>query len=82
MSRGFRCILTFINGVITPEMVREQREIEMNKCNCSDLTCHSVYTDSTFWLKCTLLPFSISSRDFPTVNSKHQRASQQIKMSR
>lgn len=79
MSRGSRCILTFINGVDTLEMVREQREIEMKKCNCSDVTCHSANTDSTFWLKCRF-PFSISSRDFPTVNSKYQRDLQQEKM--
>lgn len=80
MSRGSRCILTFINGVVTPEMVREQREIQMKKCNCSDGTCHSIDTDSDFWLKCRLLPFSISSGDFPTVNSKYQRDLQQVKM--
>lgn len=81
MSRGFRCILTFINGVVTPEMIREQREIEMKNRNCSDVTCHSVYTDPTFWLKGRLLPFSIFSRDFPTMNSKYQRALEQVKMS-
>lgn len=81
MSRGSRCIPTFIHGVVTPEMVKEQREIEMKKCNCSGVTCRSVYTDSTFWLKCRFLLYSICSRDFPTVSSNYQRDLQQVKTS-
>lgn len=76
MSRGSRDILTFINGVVILQTVREQEEIEMKRCNGSEVTCHSSDASSTFWLKCRLPPFSISSRDFsrdfPTVESKYQ----------
>lgn len=82
MSRGSRHILTFINGVVIPQMVREREKIEMKRGKRSDVTCHSSHTASTFWLKCRLPPFSISSRDFSgdfsTVESKYQRHLQQV----
>jgi len=52
-------------------MVRKWDEIDMKRCDGSDVTCHSSHTASSFWLKCRVPPFSIScrdfSRDFPTV---------------
>lgn len=78
MSRGSRCILTLINGEVIPQMVREWEEIEIKRCNGSDVTCHSSHTASTFWLKCRLPYFIVSSRDFPTVESKYQRDLQQV----